>query len=161
MIATTETTPSNRLASLINLAKLASNRDEAFTVSGVAAALEWEFCGGMRLQAVMHHLVAAMEEATRDPRYRISHESTTSLLLAPLTGLCAIEQFGLATLESTYTVEQFYTAMIRHILNALACTKIDWCREALDAQRRAANDWQVRHLGRGVIDADSGNFINE
>lgn len=138
--------PSERLAALLNLAKDPARRH--YTTEAVASALEWCYASGMTLGHVMHHLAAAFEEAVREPRFELGSDAIEGLLMAPVRGHTSIDLYGPPNLQTAYSVEQFYGAMIQYVLGRFLTARIDWCREALNSEMASAKAWRERAAAR-------------
>lgn len=124
--------PSETLLLLLRYAK-SPERDA--TWRGVSVVLAPLYSSEMRLQDVLVVLLKAFEEALTEPRFELGAglSSVEELVLAPVRGLHAVGPFGGATLATTYSVEQFYNAMVGHLLGRLAITRVDWCVNELRA----------------------------
>jgi hypothetical protein len=119
---------SDRLRALLIFSKRPDAKEWKWQV--VADALAEIYSPGMRLYWVMHHLVEAYQEATAEPRFEVGRCDVLEVLMAPIKGHTAIDMLGPASLETKYTVEDFYNAMVVKILGQLQCTNIAWLREA-------------------------------
>ena len=144
--------PSDRLASLMNLAKgRIGEKDAAVaTPEAIGAALDWCYGGKLSLKDALHHAVAAWEEASKDCRYGIGRADTLELLLAPIKGSTSIELLGPAGLDSQYTVGQFYGAMLLRVMGDLQVTRCDWCKAQLDSAKSRAEDWDAQKASRAA-----------
>lgn len=142
--------PSDRLASLMNLAKgrIGEQGGPVATPEAIGAALDWCYGGKLSLKDALHHALAAWEEASKDGRYEMGRGDTLELVLAPIRGPSSIELLGPAGLDTQYTVGQFYGAILARVMGALQVTRCDWCREQLDAVRQRALDWEERKATR-------------
>lgn len=119
--------PSERLLVLLRYAKSEN------TGSGwrdIASALGDLYHPEMTLPDVIHHVVSAFTEVLCEPRFEIGRGGSAGeeLLLAPIKGYHAIEIYGPKSLETQYTVEQFYNAQISYVVGQLSIARIDWCR---------------------------------
>jgi len=87
----------------------------------------------MQFGDVIKVLLKAYEEAVAEPRFELPASRTTlaEIVLAPVQGYHAIEWFGTQSLQTQYTVEQFYTSIIRKILSDLRHTRVYWCKVEL------------------------------
>lgn len=138
--------PSDRLASLMNLAKgrIGEKGAEISTTEAISAALDWCYGGKLTLRDAMHHAVAAWVEARADPRYEAGSTEMLDLVLAPVSGTSSIDLLGPRDMATSYTVGEFYGAMLLRIMGSLQTTRCDWCREHLDAAREIAIAWDGR-----------------
>lgn len=122
---------SSRLLALLRHAK-SSNPAPGW--QAIAVALGDLYHPEMKLSDVLHHLVAAYEEVLAEPRFKV-HGGTTQavdILLAPVKGFHTIEHFGPTEgLASKYSVEEFYNAIVAHLVGQLRITNIGWCRDQL------------------------------
>jgi hypothetical protein len=57
--------------------------------------------------------------------------SNRGSIIAPIKGHHAIEFMGPSTVETLYSVEQFYDAMIGKMMGDLQVIRVDWCRVEL------------------------------
>jgi hypothetical protein len=88
----------------------------------------------MSLDAVVHHVVAAYEEARSEPRFQITSESYSfeKILMAPLNDTLAINSNSTVSFSTQLTIEFVYNSLIRKIINVLTYgTNIGWCRDVL------------------------------
>jgi hypothetical protein len=58
-----------------------------------------------------------------------------TLFLAPVDGHFAVQWPGPRDLSDTYTVEQFYQAILSRMLSDIMLTRIDWCRDVIWPER--------------------------
>jgi hypothetical protein len=132
-----ESTPSAGLQALLRYAK-SENRERSWR--GVAQALSSVYSNNMRLLDVLSVMLNLYEEALSDPRYELGHGSTAvkKLLLAPVKGFHSVEINGPSGLQSQYTVEQFYNAMVSQMLGELLMARIDWCSGTKQDTKTAA-----------------------
>ncbi len=125
---------SDRLVALLRYAKSPSRASGWQAIPPVLADL---YHPEMRLQDVLHHVVAAYEEVLAEPRFCVRGGTTQAvdLLLAPVKGYHAIEMLmgPKDGLQTKYTVEEFYDAIVGHILGQLTITNVGWCRDQLFA----------------------------
>lgn len=138
--------PSDRLASLMSLAKgrVGEQRADVATPEAIGAALAWCYGGKLSLKDALHHAVAAWEEASKDGRYEMGRKTTLDLLLAPIDGNASIELLGPAGMDTKYTVGQFYGAILLRVMGDLQVTRCDWCMSKLDEARGRAAAWDER-----------------
>ena len=89
----------------------------------------------MKITDVIHVVCKAHAEAVKEPRFQMctSQRYLDDILLSLIQGSCAIE-FGMPRLDTSYTVEQFYNAILNHLMSGLRMTRIDWLR--------AEGDWE-------------------
>ena len=81
----------------------------------------------MRFLDVMEVLLKTYEQAFREPRFELS--SCEALVMAPVVGVHRLDWN--TTLQTQYTVEQFYASMIRKMLSDLRHARVDWCKSEL------------------------------
>ena len=115
---------------LLTLLRFAKSERSGSTWRDVAQALGALYHPEMRLADVIHHLVAAYSEVLCERRLEVGRggKASEELLLAPIKGYHSIDLAGPRSLDTTYTVEQFYNAFVIHILGHLSITSIGWCR---------------------------------
>lgn len=118
---------SERLRALLIFSKRPDVKD--WTWQGVAEALAEIYSPGMRLYWVLHHLMEAYQEAAADPRFEMGRADVLEVLMAPIKGHTSIDLIGPASLQTQYTVEQFYNAMVLKLLGQIQCANIAWLRE--------------------------------
>lgn len=120
--------PSARLTALLEFLK--NHPSEPLSWYTVPKALGELYHPKMTLADAMHHLVHAHKELVADARFEIGRSDSESLdlLLAPVKGSHSVELLGATHLNTTYTVEQFYDSMARHILSAILLSRVDWLR---------------------------------
>lgn len=99
----------------------------------VSKALGELYHPDMALSDAMHHLVACLEEVLVEPRFEVGRSGTVAveLLLAPIKGYHSIDLLGAKTLETSYSVDQFYNAMAACMWGHLRLSRVDWCAEQL------------------------------
>lgn len=121
---------SDRLLALLKYAKSA-NPDMPW--KAVPLTLSETYHPDMSLIDAMHHLVAAVEEVLADPRFEVGRSGTSALelLTFPIKGSCAVDMLGPKTLQTSYTLEQFYNSMAAYILSQLRISQVDWMAETL------------------------------
>lgn len=124
----TESVLNQRLLTLLRFAK---GERSGSTWRDVAQALGELYHPEMTLADVIHHLVTAYSEVLCEPRFEVgrSGKASEDLLLAPIKGYQSIDLAGPRSLDTPYTVEQFYNAFVIHILGQLSITSIGWCRD--------------------------------
>jgi hypothetical protein len=144
--------PSDRLASLMNLAKgrTVETGGDVATPQAIGAALDWCYGGTLSLRDALHHAVAAWREAGKDGRYEMGRGDPLDLLLAPINGPSSIELLGPSSLDTQYTVGQFYGAILLRIMGDLQTTRCDWCRTRLDDARVRAEAWAAKKAKRAA-----------
>lgn len=120
--------PSARLTALLEFLK--NNPSEPLSWYTVPKALGELYHHKMTLADAMHHLVHAHKELVADARFETgrSDREFLDLLLSPVKGSHSVELLGATRLNTTYTVEQFYDSMARHILSAILLSRVDWLR---------------------------------
>lgn len=119
--------------SLLLLLRHAKSHDRDSSWRGAAQVLAPIYSAQMRLVDVITVLLKAYQEALAEPRFELNrgHANVEDLILAPVRGLHSMQPFGGAALESTFNVEQFYNAIVGHLLGQFAIARVDWCTSAL------------------------------
>lgn len=99
----------------------------------------------MNLPDVIEVLVTTYEEALSEPRFELGNGryAARELILAPIKGLHALDWPEPKGLNSSYTAEQFYNAMIKNIISQFSISRIDWCCLYSTSQQDAPNKIQV------------------
>jgi hypothetical protein len=84
----------------------------------------------MRLNDVFHILLKAYLEAIAMPEFEMSKggDYIERVMFAPINGSFSIEPFGPSSLDTKYSIEQFYSAMVKTMLTELMLSRIDWLR---------------------------------
>ena len=87
----------------------------------------------MKLVDVLSVVLQAYELALFEPRFELPGRCTASLdlLLAPIRGSSSLDVVGPPDVQTQYSVERFYGAMIAKMLSDLRLTRVDWCAEEL------------------------------
>jgi len=87
----------------------------------------------MKFVDVVKVLLGAYTQALMEPRFELPgrHSAAEDLLLSPIKGSHAIELLGPTGVETQYSVEQFYGAMIEKMMADLRCCRVDWCRNEI------------------------------
>ena len=64
-----------------------------------------------------------------EPRFEVgtNHKSLDCLLLSPVVGYNSVELFG-ATTDSVYSVEEFYTSILKFMISAFRLSRVDWLK---------------------------------
>lgn len=140
----TESVLNQRLLTLLRFAK---GERSGSTWRDVAQALGELYHPEMTLVDVIHHLVTAYSEVLCEPRFEVgrSGKASEDLLLAPIKGYQSIDLAGPRSLETAYTVEQFYNAFVIHILGQLSITSIGWCRAWFDGTSTSLPPLEAAH----------------
>lgn len=140
----TESVLNQRLLTLLRFAK---GERSGSTWRDVAQALGELYHPEMTLADVIHHLVTAYLEVLCEPRFEVgrSGKASEDLLLAPIKGYQSIDLAGPRSLETAYTVEQFYNAFVIHILGQLSITSIGWCRAWFDGTSTSLPPLEAAH----------------
>ncbi len=140
----TESVLNQRLLTLLRFAK---GERSGSTWRDVAQALGELYHPEMTLADVIHHLVTAYSEVLCEPRFEVgrSGKASEDLLLAPIRGYQSIDLAGPRSLETAYTVEQFYNAFVIHILGQLSITSIGWCRAWFDGTSTSLPPLEAAH----------------
>ena len=133
---------------LLTLLRFAKSERSGSTWRDVAQALGALYHPDMRLADVIHHLVAAYSEVLCEPRFAVGcgGKASEELLLAPIKGYHSIDLAGPRTLDTTYTVEEFYNAFVIHILGQLSITSIGWCRDWFDGTSPSLPTLEAIHV---------------
>jgi len=88
----------------------------------------------MSLVAVIQVLCGLYIEAVEEPRFELQSPNNpyglSSKLLAPIVGLHSIDLKPISV-NTQYSIEQFYDAIISRMLGELIGARIDWCRKEL------------------------------
>lgn len=124
---------SERLRLLMSFAKSKRADRVVCMWKTIAEVLADEYGSGMGFSCVMHHVIAAFNEAVSEPKFQLRRDATAmeEMVMAPIRGYFTVEQFGATSLTTKYTVESFYDSMIKHVLSELRFARMDWCREWL------------------------------
>ena len=140
----TESVLNQRLLTLLRFAK---GERTGSTWRDVAQALGELYHPEMTLADVIHHLVTAYSEVLCEPRFEVgrSGKASEDLLLAPIKGYQSIDLAGPRSLDTPYTVEQFYNAFVMHILGQLSITSIGWCRAWFDGTSTSLPPLEATH----------------
>lgn len=119
--------PSSTLIALLRHAK----RTDDYGWSQLAKALEPHFFKDMSLVDVVSVTLRAYEESLSEKRFEMGDAQckAVELLLAPIKGPVSIELCGPRTLETNYSVEQFYNAFLKQIMTELRLARVDWLPE--------------------------------
>lgn len=119
---------SNRLMALLRYAK---SNEPVYSWRAAGIALGDVYHPEMTVADSMHHLVAALEELLSEPRFQSGNAELVAqdLLLAPIRGSYSIEVLGRRSLDTSYTIDQFYSSMASFVIGKLRLSKISWCRE--------------------------------
>lgn len=71
-------------------------------------------------------------EAIKEPRFELSNDSITNLIFAPIKGFQSLSLYGNPLTTDEYSIEQFYTATLNHMISNLRIARVDWCIEELE-----------------------------
>lgn len=120
--------PSERLRALLIYSKRPERQEGAYAYSAVASVLGELFHPSMTLVDSMHHLVLAYEEVLMEPRYCVGSgpNPALELVLSPIKGLASIDFMGPSSVDTAYSVKQYYDAMACYIFGQLSITRVDW-----------------------------------
>jgi len=117
-------------------------------IEGNKSPTEWEdirailashYGSTLRFIDILNIVLTSYFELLTEPRFELNSDKYIDLLLAPIKGYSSIELYGPNTLETSYSVEQFYISMMRHILSNLRIARTDWCEEYKDYAIRKNN----------------------
>ena len=125
--------------------------DEEWSWRGVADALAPLYGHRLTLAVVVHHVIAGYQDLAQEPRYQVPRPPALwieQLILSPIQGLISIDMLGPGSLDTAYTVEQFYGAMIRHVLGRVAVAAIGWLRPGSDLAEQVAG---CESAGKAVL----------
>lgn len=124
---------SERLRLLMSFAKSKRADGVVCMWKTIAELLADEYGSGMGFSYVMHHILAAFNEAMSEPKFQLRRDATAieEMVMAPIKGYFAVELYGATSLSTKYTIESFYESMIKHVLSELRFARMDWCREWL------------------------------
>ncbi len=88
----------------------------------------------MKFLDVFQILLHTYERAVMEPRFELpgSNHVAEELVLSPVKWPLSIDYpFPKNGLDTMYSIEQFYGAMIKWMLSNLRLTRVDWCRDEL------------------------------
>jgi hypothetical protein len=98
----------------------------------LAGVLEPLYYHDLKMLDVLAILTTVYEEARAEPKFEMpgQHNGMFDLIVAPVKGHFSIDLWGPKSPDVTYTVDQFYTAIIKQMLSDLRLTRVDWLRTA-------------------------------
>lgn len=107
---------------------LYAKKADELTVEGVTKVLRPIYSDDIRILDVVRIIIYAWQKALSEPRFamRRRDDAVIDLLMAPVKGFHAVELWGPKNLETTYSVEQYYTSVIKAVLSDLRFTRVDW-----------------------------------
>lgn len=100
-----------------------------FTWDKIAKVLEPIYSSDMRLADIIHIVSKAYTDAINDRRFCIRgiEYMLSAVILSPVQSTTSIDMLGpIKGIETQYSVEQFYNAMLARMLNDLRNTRVDW-----------------------------------
>ncbi len=114
-------------ATLLNLLRF-SKRSNECTWQNIAEVLEPQFFRDMPLPDVVTIVLAAYGEALAEKRFQMGnpHYAARDLILAPIKGSCAVEWRGPASLQTQYSVEEFFNSILKQMVTELSLSRVDW-----------------------------------
>lgn len=82
----------------------------------------------MPLSDVVTIVLAAYGEALAEKRFQLGNPqyAARDLILAPIKGSSAVEWRGPASLQTKYSVEQFFNSILKQMLTELSLSRVDW-----------------------------------
>lgn len=85
----------------------------------------------MKLIDVLSILITTYEKVLMEPRFELPgrHHAVYDIVVAPVEGTFSVDLWGPKDLHNTYTVEQFYTSIIKKMLSDIRLTNVGWLRE--------------------------------
>lgn len=119
---------SNTLQALLKYSK---KETPNFTFEKLAEVLRPLYYDGMELIDVVSIIEGAYVELLCEPKFEVERGETASrrLLLAPIKGSNSVEILGPSTPKTTYSVEQFYNAMLADMMQQMRIARVDWLFE--------------------------------
>lgn len=95
----------------------------------------------MSFMDVLVILLGAYNELKAEPRFCTGSHARQAfeLLTAPIGGYFRVKEIN--TLEDSLTVEEFYDAMVKHMVSDIRLSRVDWCANEL----APASDEGVAH----------------
>ncbi len=127
---------------LRTLLVFAKTHDGEFTMGSVNAALADLYHPEMKLVDIFTVLNKALLELQAEPRFQYGNKDELffDILMAPVKGYSGLVRFPHSLkLADTFSVEQFYGAMLNHIMMTLKLTNMGWCREQLFPESAPSN----------------------
>ena len=114
----------------LTLLKYSKQMEFDNTWQGIAKVLAPIYYSDMKLQDVMHVLIKAYSEIISNSKFETGRAGGTSvietLLFAPVKGHFSVDMYGPKNLETSYTVEQFYGSMLKHVVSEFRLARTDW-----------------------------------
>ena len=85
------------------------------------------------LTDVVKVLLIAHTPALMEPRFELPgcDNAAEHVVLAPIKGQHTVEIAGPWSVDTRYSVEQSYNAMISKMMGDLQAARVDWCRDEL------------------------------
>jgi hypothetical protein len=112
---------------LLRAAKNINFEKDVYTWKDVVEVLSPLYHPDMRLADVIHILLKSYEELIDEPRFE-TRRCIDELLMAPVKWNYSLNY---PTLETTYTVEEFYNKQIQFMMHQFRFSRCDWCRDVL------------------------------
>lgn len=102
----------------------------SFTSKALADVLCPLYYPGMTLVDIVSVTLSAYNELLAEPRFEVANGEVSShrLLLSPIKGASSIELMGPASFDTTYTVTQFYDAMLADMLQQMRVASVLWMK---------------------------------
>lgn len=108
-------------------AKVSEDVNNPFDWKILASILGPFYHHDMKLVDVVRIILKAYEEAILEKRFEMPSPTIERILLAPIDGMCAIDHLGVyRNVDTKYSIEQFYNAMLTRLMNDLRFTRVDW-----------------------------------
>jgi hypothetical protein len=111
--------------------KYAKAEDTSYEWKDLAKMLGPLYFYDLRILDVLSILTTVYEEARNEPRFELPgrHRDIYEMITAPVSGTFSIDLWGPKSPETTYTVEQFYSSIIKKMLSDLRFTRQDWFKQ--------------------------------
>ncbi len=129
LILTGQDQPSETLIAVLKYCKTPHTSDK-YTWRSLRDTLASLYHPEMRLVDVIEILTKVYEEALSDARFEMSSGSCLAqVLLAPIKGVGQIDwPYPKDDINTAYTIEQFYNAVIAEMLSELRFSRVDWLK---------------------------------
>lgn len=108
-----------------------TNQEATFEWRELAEVLGPLYYPELRLIDVLSIVMKVYEEALMEPRFELPgrHHAAFDIVTAPIKGHFSVDMWGPKTSDVAYTVDQFYTSIIKKMLSDLRLTNVGWLRE--------------------------------
>lgn len=112
-------------------------KKENFEISDLEKYFKEVIAYDVSFMDIFQLVARKFELVKKEESFQLPCLSFSDLLMAPVKGFHSIDTFGPKNLQDTYTVEQFYTAMLKYMVYNMRVTNSKWFFDAVEQPAEA------------------------